>query len=127
VNRTDRYRLEALLELASGYPEPRSAADIAAARGLPPAYLARILSELGRAEWLETRRGPRGGVSLARPPETISVADVLSPAPDSDSLPLALARLAGELAAARTRCASRITIADLARWERRSAVHDYCI
>jgi Rrf2 family protein len=115
------------MELTAAYPEPRSAAAIAAARGLPPAYLARILSDLGRTGWLETRRGPRGGVSLARPPDSITVADVISQPPHATSLPPALARLSDDMHRASARCAAQVTIADLARWERQAARVDYSI
>ena len=39
MNRTDRYRLEALMELATIYPEARSSSELAARRGIPAAYL----------------------------------------------------------------------------------------
>jgi Rrf2 family protein len=127
VNRTDRYRLEALIELALSYPGSRAASDIAAARDLPAAYLSRLLGDLARAGLVSSRRGPGGGLSLARPPESIPVAEIMASPDPADELPPALARLAESVARAIGRCTSRITLADLARWERQAATIDYSI
>jgi len=45
--------------------------------GLPEAYLAKLLKALVRAGLLSSTSGPRGGFRLARPPEEITVADVV--------------------------------------------------
>ena len=45
--------------------------------GLPEAYLAKLLKALVRAGLLSATSGPRGGFRLARPPEGITVADVV--------------------------------------------------
>jgi Rrf2 family protein len=45
--------------------------------GLPEAYLAKLLKALVRAGLLTAASGPRGGFRLGRPPETITVADVI--------------------------------------------------
>jgi Rrf2 family protein len=44
---------------------------------LPEAYLAKLLKALVRAGLLTAATGPRGGFRLGRPPEEITVADVL--------------------------------------------------
>jgi len=44
---------------------------------LPEAYLAKTLTALVRAGLLSATSGPRGGFRLARPAETITVADVV--------------------------------------------------
>ena len=46
--------------------------------GLPEAYLAKLLKTLVRAGLLGSASGPRGGFRLARPPEEITVADVVA-------------------------------------------------
>ena len=46
--------------------------------GLPEAYLAKLLKALVRAGVLSSASGPRGGFRLARPPEEITVADVVA-------------------------------------------------
>jgi Rrf2 family protein len=45
--------------------------------GLPEAYLAKLLKALVRAGLLTATTGPRGGFRLARPPEEITVAEVV--------------------------------------------------
>ena len=44
---------------------------------LPDAYLAKVLEALVRAGLLSATSGPRGGFRLARPPEDITVADIV--------------------------------------------------
>jgi DNA-binding IscR family transcriptional regulator len=118
VNRTERYRVEALIELASVYPESRASADIARSRSIPSAYLSRLLGELVRAGWVVSRRGPGGGVSLAQPPESIPVSAALTESLTSADLPPALSRLARTIDGAIEGSINDITIADLTRWER---------
>ena len=50
---------------------------IAQEKGIPPSFLAKIVSQLNVAGLLQTSRGARGGVSLAKPAETISLLDVV--------------------------------------------------
>jgi Rrf2 family cysteine metabolism transcriptional repressor len=56
---------------------PISLACIAEAEGLPLAYLEHLAARLRRAELVESRRGARGGYSLARPAESITMAEVV--------------------------------------------------
>ena len=56
---------------------PVSLSAIAEAEGLPLAYLEHLVQRLRRAELVESRRGARGGYSLAREPATISMAEVV--------------------------------------------------
>jgi Rrf2 family protein len=51
--------------------------DIAADQDIPRAFLDGILLDLRRAGLVSSRRGPVGGHRLARPPGSISVADVV--------------------------------------------------
>ena len=57
--------------------EPVALGSIAAAEGLPLAYLEHLMARLRRAELVASRRGAHGGYSLARPAETISMAEVV--------------------------------------------------
>ena len=57
--------------------DPVSLGAIAEAEGLPLAYLEHLVQRLRRAELVESRRGAHGGYSLARPPEDISMAEVV--------------------------------------------------
>ena len=116
------------MELAAVYPEARPSSELAARRRIPAAYLARLLAELARAGLVRSRRGPGGGVALARPPERIPVTAVVAAPPHAASLPPALSRLAVLITAAVDRAVAELNLADLLRWERRaSAVTDYSI
>src|SRR3954467_15977885 len=53
------------------------AAPLAESHGVPAAYLAKHLQALARAGLVETAKGPRGGYRLARPPDTITILDVV--------------------------------------------------
>jgi Rrf2 family protein len=66
------------VELAAvGSTEPVKAEHIADAQSIPLNFLENILAELRRAGIVESRRGAAGGYLLARPPEDISLADVI--------------------------------------------------
>lgn len=51
---------------------------LAAFYELPPAYLNKQLQALVRAGILSSTSGPRGGFQLARPPEAISLLDIVA-------------------------------------------------
>jgi Rrf2 family protein len=72
------YAVRAAVELASG-PEGGllKAERIAEAQEIPLNFLENILSQLRQARIVESRRGPEGGYTLARPAGEISVADVI--------------------------------------------------
>ena len=53
------------------------AEDIAHAHGIPLRFLLNILIELRHAGLVESQRGSVGGYRLARPPETITLAEVV--------------------------------------------------
>lgn len=50
---------------------------LAQAEAIPANYLAQILSELREGGLITSRRGKQGGYALARPPETISLYDIV--------------------------------------------------
>jgi Rrf2 family cysteine metabolism transcriptional repressor len=56
---------------------PISLGSIADAEGLPLAYLEHLVQRLRRAGLVESHRGAHGGYTLARPAETISMAEVV--------------------------------------------------
>lgn len=62
---------------AAGEDAPISLAAIAEAEGLPLAYLEHLAARLRRAELVVSRRGARGGYSLARPAGAITMAEVV--------------------------------------------------
>jgi Rrf2 family protein len=82
--RTD-YALRAVLELAAA-PDGAlvKADDIAHAHGIPIRFLLNILIELRHAGIVDSQRGSVGGYRLARPPETITLAQVVRALSSSD-------------------------------------------
>lgn len=55
-----------------------NAFDLAAATGLPAPTVSKLLAALARAGVLVSQRGARGGYRLARAPEAITAADIVS-------------------------------------------------
>jgi len=72
------YATRAILELARRYrnDEPVPVDVIAKAQNIPARFLEQILLSLRRAGFVRSRRGPRGGYILAKPPSQISIAQV---------------------------------------------------
>ena len=78
ITRQADYALRAMVYLAQMEPNTRAAtSQIAEEQRIPPSFLAKIISQLSIAGLIHTSRGARGGVSLARPPEAISVLEVV--------------------------------------------------
>jgi len=78
ITRQADYALRAMLYL-SRIPENQKAAtsQIADEQRIPPSFLAKIVSQLSIAGLIHTSRGARGGVSLARTANEISVLEVI--------------------------------------------------
>jgi Rrf2 family protein len=57
---------------------PVTGRDIAASERLPVDYVEQILLRLRRAGIVNSTRGARGGYALARPPQDVSVRDVIA-------------------------------------------------
>ena len=71
------YAVRAAVELAAAKGETRRVSDIAAAQDIPPRFLENILLALRRSGLVQSRRGADGGFRLARPAESITLANVL--------------------------------------------------
>jgi Rrf2 family transcriptional regulator, cysteine metabolism repressor len=72
------YGLLALIDLGCRYGEgPVSAREVSERQGIPLKFLEQLLAALRKAEIVQASRGARGGFSLNRAPETISVLDVV--------------------------------------------------
>jgi Rrf2 family protein len=69
------YAVRALVDLAR-YPNSPVRA-IAARTGVPGPHLAKVIQSLARAALVETTRGRKGGVWLARDPSEIRLLDVV--------------------------------------------------
>jgi Rrf2 family iron-sulfur cluster assembly transcriptional regulator len=73
------YAARALMALAKASvgESPIQLADLAAAQEIPPDYLAQLVGTLKTGGLVATRRGPGGGLVLARPAAAISLAEVV--------------------------------------------------
>ena len=71
------YAVHALGALCGQEPCMVFVKDIAAGLRLPKPYLAKIINHLERAGIVKSKRGYRGGVVLARPPQVISLLEVV--------------------------------------------------
>jgi Rrf2 family protein len=69
-----------MIELATshGEPQPVRIKAIADNHGIPQRFLVQILLQLKGAGLVVSVRGAAGGYQLARPPEEISLADIVS-------------------------------------------------
>ncbi|NIM94288.1 MAG: Rrf2 family transcriptional regulator [Anaerolineales bacterium] len=78
ITRQADYAVRAVLhltELENGNRAPTS--QIASEQNIPPSFLAKIVSQLSVAGIVQTSRGARGGVSLARDPSEITLLEVV--------------------------------------------------
>jgi len=72
------YALLALLYLARHYSEEYNTVEtIASAQYIPRKYLEQIMLALKRARFVRSSRGLHGGYKLAKPPEAITLAEVV--------------------------------------------------
>ena len=71
------YAVRAVVELAASGSGPVKGERIAQAQDIPLKFLENILGELKHAGLVRSQRGIEGGYWLARPPEEISIADVI--------------------------------------------------
>lgn len=72
------YGVRVMAHLAARAGEgPVALAAIAEAEGLPLAYLEHLVRRLREASLVESRRGARGGYTLARPADSITMAEVV--------------------------------------------------
>ena len=72
------YALRALVELArAGGAGPLPLREIARRRDVPVQFLEGLFGTLRRAGMLESQRGAKGGYSFARPPEGVTVLEVV--------------------------------------------------
>lgn len=78
VSTRARYGLRGLFDIAyHNLGRPTHVKDIARRQGVTPRYLEQIFQILKKVGIVSAQRGPRGGYFLARPPEDITVGDVV--------------------------------------------------
>jgi Rrf2 family nitric oxide-sensitive transcriptional repressor len=77
-SQTVEYALRAAVDLASRGGEPATTDEVARRTQVPVAYLAKILQGLARAGIVKSQRGVGGGVALAKPPEELTILEVVN-------------------------------------------------
>lgn len=79
LTRTGGYALHAALAIAQSQAGdgPVRAQDVAAKLEIPANYLAKILQSLARSGILVSERGRKGGFRLSRPPDQITLMQVV--------------------------------------------------
>lgn len=83
VNTRTEYALRALLEMQWDSADPVSAQKICDRQQLPKKYVEHLLSALKSAGLISSSAGSRGGYTLSRPPEQISLLDVMQAVEDN--------------------------------------------
>jgi Rrf2 family cysteine metabolism transcriptional repressor len=78
LSKRGEYGLRALQDLAVHHGgDPVRSADLAGRNNIPRKFLEQIMLTLKHGRVVRSRKGPRGGYYLARPPEQISLAEVV--------------------------------------------------
>jgi Rrf2 family protein len=74
-----RYGTRLMLDMAQNYPGgPLHLTSIANRQGISVKYLEQIIIPLKKAHYVKSVRGPKGGHVLARPPEEITVGEIVA-------------------------------------------------
>lgn len=77
ITEQSRQALMILVALAERHPAGATAADLAAAVGLPETTIFKVLKTLTRHGFVASRRGRGGGLRLSRPSGDITLGEVL--------------------------------------------------
>jgi len=82
-----RYGTRLLLDMAEHYHNgPIHLMKIAQRQGISVKYLEQIIIPLKKAKYVKSVRGPKGGHILAKPPEEITVGEIVALLEESTSL-----------------------------------------
>ena len=74
-----RYGTRLMLDMAQHYHEgPIHLANVAKRQGISVKYLEQIIIPLKKANYVKSLRGPKGGHILAKPPEEITVGEIVA-------------------------------------------------
>jgi Rrf2 family protein len=76
-SQTVEYALRAVVYLADQGDAARTVHQIAAVTQVPQAYLSKVMQSLHRANLVGSRRGLHGGFLLTRPPDELTIWDVV--------------------------------------------------
>ena len=73
-----RYGTRMMLDMAQHYAEgPIQIGDIAKRQDISVKYLEQLIIPLKKADYVNSVRGPKGGHMLAKPPEKITVGEII--------------------------------------------------
>jgi Rrf2 family protein len=79
LSANEEYGLRCLVRIGyAGKGGSLTIPEMSHAEGVSPAYAAKILRVLRKGGFVKAERGKEGGYTLARPPESIVIADVIS-------------------------------------------------
>lgn len=118
LNTSDHYCLAAMVELAAVYPARLSGVALARRCGLPAAYFSRLVPDLVQRGLVTSRRGPGGGLQLARTPGELTL-DLLIRVPRDEAVTTGPGqRLAAILGEAVRSQLQNLTLAEVAAWPR---------
>ena len=78
LSQTTEYALRAFIHVSREAPRSIRLREIATAVDAPSRYLAKILSELTRAGYLTSTRGPAGGYAIAPRQSPVTLASIAS-------------------------------------------------
>lgn len=79
ISAKSRYGLRVILDIAlREQEEPVTIKDIARRQQIPRSYLEQMVAPLAVANILKTKRGPKGGLMLARPPRDITMSEIVT-------------------------------------------------
>jgi len=79
VTALEEYGLRCMIQVAgSGVDSPLTVHEIGAREGLSGAYVAKLMNLLRDAGLVDSVRGRSGGYYITRPPEAVSISDILA-------------------------------------------------
>ena len=80
------YSFRVLMYAALRSPERVTVGDVAEIFGISCHHVCKVVHHLGRSGYLQTRRGCRGGFTLALPPEEIGLGDIVRLGEDTEAV-----------------------------------------
>lgn len=78
LSQTVEYALRAVVTLASAEGRPMVTANLAKVTDVPMGYLYKVLQQLGRRDLVQSQRGSKGGFTLRKKPEDITLLEVIN-------------------------------------------------
>jgi len=78
LSQTVEYALRAIVCLANEAPSAQTNVQLAEVTKVPAAYLSKVMASLNRAGLVQSQRGPNGGFTLTKEPESLVLLDVVN-------------------------------------------------